>query len=126
MMADPAKDLDDYQSVESGEGSEKAEEGIDSPGFTGEFLSVDEKIRLASIEKDKGNALFKAGKIEKAWKQYDVAFVNVFIGKEEWASLNEEQRHAINAFKCPCHLNRGLCRLKLGHMPCGTFQRLFE
>mmetsp|Transcript_6734 Transcript_6734/g.28804 ORF Transcript_6734/g.28804 Transcript_6734/m.28804 type:complete len:261 (-) Transcript_6734:568-1350(-) len=115
MMEDPVKDHEDQQSIESDEGSEKPEDGIDSPGFTGELLSVEEKIRLASIEKEKGNALFKAGEIEKAWKQYDVAFVNVFIGKEEWASLTEEQRNVINTFKCPCHLNRGLCRLKLGH-----------
>jgi tetratricopeptide (TPR) repeat protein len=66
----------------------------------------------ATKEKEKGNALFAGGEYEAAWKQYDKAFVHIYTSKEEWEAIGPGGRAEINAFKLPCHLNRGLCRLR--------------
>jgi hypothetical protein len=71
-----------------------------------------ERIANASKEKEQGNKLFAAGKYEAAWKQYDKAFVHIYTSKEEWEAIGRSGRDAINLFKLPCHLNRGLCRLR--------------
>ncbi|PXF40894.1 Peptidyl-prolyl cis-trans isomerase FKBP4 [Gracilariopsis chorda] len=77
-----------------------------------DYTSVQDKIDAGLREKEKGNRLFAQGKYEAAWKQYDRCFVHVFTSKEEWAAIGSEGRNAINKFRLPCHLNRGLCRLK--------------
>jgi tetratricopeptide (TPR) repeat protein len=56
--------------------------------------------------------LFKLGEFEAAWKQYDKAFVHIYTSKEEWEVIGQQGRDEINQFKLPCHLNRGLCRLR--------------
>jgi hypothetical protein len=71
-----------------------------------------ERIASATKEKEKGNALFVSGAYEAAWKQYDKAFVHIYTSKEEWDAIGSSGRAEINAFKLPCHLNRGLCRLR--------------
>ena len=78
-----------------------------------DYKTVEEKINAGLREKEKGNKLFKEGKYEAAWKQYDCAFVNIYTSKEEWDAIGPGWRKAINEFKLPCHLNRGLCRLRL-------------
>ncbi|CAN8067622.1 unnamed protein product [Agarophyton chilense] len=88
----------------------------DEPADLGEldydYTSVQDKIAAGMREKEKGNRLFAQGKYEAAWKQYDRCFVHIFTSKEEWAAIGSEGRRAINKFKLPCHLNRGLCRLR--------------
>jgi tetratricopeptide (TPR) repeat protein len=76
------------------------------------FSAPAERIKGATVEKLRGNELFAAGKYEAAWKQYDKAFVHIYTSKEEWEAIGREGRDAINQFKLPCHLNRGLCRLR--------------
>jgi tetratricopeptide (TPR) repeat protein len=71
-----------------------------------------ERIANATKEKLKGNDLFKRGEFEAAWKQYDKAFVHIYTSKEEWEAIGPQGRNEINLFKLPCHLNRGLCRLR--------------
>lgn len=71
-----------------------------------------ERIANATKEKEAGNKLFATGKYEAAWKQYDKAFVHIYTSKEEWEAIGKSGRAAINQFKLPCHLNRGLCRLR--------------
>lgn len=71
-----------------------------------------ERIAAAENEKLKGNALFAKGRYKDAWAQYDKAFVNIYTSKEEWEAIGASGRLAINRFKLPCHLNRGLCRLR--------------
>ena len=56
--------------------------------------------------------LFRQGKYEEARKTYDRAFFYIYSSKEEWEALGPEGRKDINQFKLPCHLNRGLCRLR--------------
>lgn len=75
-----------------------------------------ERIANATKEKQNGNKLFAGGEYEKAWKQYDKAFVHIYTSKEEWDAIGPEGRNAINQFKLPCHLNRGLCRLRKGDL----------
>lgn len=77
-----------------------------------DYSSIQEKIRAGQREKEKGNRLFKQGRYEEAWKQYDRSFVHIYTSKEEWAAIGEGGRQAVNEFKLPCHLNRGLCRLR--------------
>lgn len=94
----------------------KDDEELDDPSLQFMNMTVEDKVEMATKEKEAGNVLFREKEYEKAWKQYDKAFVNVFVGKEEWAELSEDQKSFLNAFKAPCHLNRGFCRLKLGQV----------
>lgn len=77
-----------------------------------EISTPKERIANATKEKNLGNKLFAEGKYEAAWKQYDKAFVHIYTSKEEWEAIGKSGRNAINQFKLPCHLNRGLCRLR--------------
>lgn len=88
------------------------EEPADMGELDYDYTSVEEKIQAGLLEKEKGNRLFAKGEYEAAWKQYDKCFVHIYTSKEEWAAIGKEGRDAINGFKAPCHLNRGLCRLR--------------
>lgn len=77
-----------------------------------DYSSVQEKIQAGLKEKEKGNKLFAKGKYEQAWKQYDRCFVHIYTSKEEWEAIGAQARADINNFKLPCHLNRGLCRMR--------------
>lgn len=88
------------------------EEPADMGELDYDYSSLEEKIKAGLREKEKGNKMFARGEYEAAWKQYDRCFVHVYTSKEEWAAIGEAGRNAINQFKLPCHLNRGLCRLK--------------
>lgn len=88
------------------------EEPADMGELDYDYSSFEEKIKAGLSEKDKGNQLFACGEYEAAWKQYDRCFVHVYTSKEEWSAIAQEGRDAINNFKLPCHLNRGLCRLR--------------
>lgn len=90
--------------------------GDEEPADLGEldhdYSSVEEKIAAGLKEKEKGNALFAKGEYEAAWMKYDRSFVHVYTSKEEWEAIGKKARKDINQFKLPCHLNRGLCRLR--------------
>lgn len=88
------------------------EEPADMGELDYDYSSIEEKIKAGFREKEKGNKLFKNGEYEKAWKQYDRCFVHIYTSKEEWAAIGDAGHDEINQFKLPCHLNRGLCRLK--------------
>lgn len=88
------------------------EEVADFAELDYDYTSVADKIAAGTKSKEAGNKLFRAGEYEKAWKQYDRAFVHIYTSKEEWEAIGAEWRNAINRFKLPCHLNRGLCRMK--------------
>lgn len=99
----------------SGDGTEweiENEEPADFSELDYDYSSVQEKISAGLVEKEKGNALFAKGEYEAAWKQYDRCFVHIYTSKEEWEAIGEQGRYSINQFKLPCHLNRGLCRLR--------------
>lgn len=98
-----------------GDGTEwdvEEEEPADFSELDYDYSSVEEKIAAGLKEKEKGNALFAKGEYEAAWKQYDRCFVHVYTSKEEWEAIGKQARRDINQFKLPCHLNRGLCRLR--------------
>lgn len=79
--------------------------------------SIEEKVESSKEERAKGNVLVAEQKWEEAKKQYDAAFVHIYVGRDEWsACLNDEQRHLVEECKWPLHLNRGLCKLKLGKL----------
>lgn len=88
------------------------EEPADMGELDYDYSSIQEKIEAGQREKEKGNKLFAKGEYEAAWKQYDRCFVHVYTSKEEWAAIGKSGRDAVNNFKLPCHLNRGLCRLR--------------
>jgi len=88
------------------------EEPADYGELDYDYKSIPEKIRAGTRAKERGNALYKKGKYELAWKEYDRAFVHIYTSKEEWEAIGVEWRTSINLFKLPVHLNRGLCRLK--------------
>lgn len=92
--------------------SANEEENADMSVLDYDYSSIQEKIAAGLKEKEKGNKLFAKGKYEQAWKQYDKCFVHVYTSKEEWAAIGKAGRKEINHFKLPCHLNRGLCRLR--------------
>lgn len=88
------------------------EEPADMGELDYDYSSVDEKIAAGLIEKEKGNKLFAQRDYEAAWKHYDRCFVLMYTSKEEWEVIGPEGHKKINDFKLPCHLNRGLCRLR--------------
>lgn len=88
------------------------EEPADFSELEYDYSSVEEKIAAGLKEKEKGNELFSKGEYEAAWKQYDRCFVHIYTSKEEWEAIGNQARRDINQFKLPCHLNRGLCRLR--------------
>ncbi|KAL0592102.1 hypothetical protein ABG067_000755 [Albugo candida] len=76
--------------------------------------TVDERVRLATEEKQKGNSCIAEKDYEAAQKHYDSGFVNIFYAKDEWDQLlSEQDRAEINQIKLLLYLNRGLCKLKL-------------
>lgn len=92
------------------------EEPADLGELDYDYSSISEKISAGLKEKEKGNALFAKGEYEKAWKQYDTCFIHVYTSKEEWIAIGSEGQAAINEYKVPIHLNRGLCRLRKQHL----------
>lgn len=73
------------------------------------------KIEMAAPHKQRGNELFRQQKYAEAKKEYDDAFVCMFAGRDEFEQVyTDEQRRARNEYVVPLHLNRGLCKCKLG------------
>lgn len=89
-----------------------SEEPADLGELDYDYSSIEEKIAAGLVEKEKGNKLFAKHDYEAAWKQYDRCFVHIYTSKEQWEAIGSEARQSINNFKLPCHLNRGLCRLR--------------
>lgn len=117
--ATPDKDGHDDQlgvARDSTEWKPEDEEPADMGELNYDYSSLSEKIGAGLREKEKGNALFAKGEYEKAWKQYDTCFIHVFTSKEEWVAIGPEGQAAINEYKVPIHLNRGLCRLRKDHL----------
>ena len=77
--------------------------------------SVDDRVAASTKCKDAGNALYRKGDYEAAQKEYDTAFVHVFVQKDEWEHLmSDDDKAKISGMKLPLHLNRGMCKLKQG------------
>eukprot|EP00937_MAST-01D_sp_MAST-1D-sp2_P001086 g1086.t1 len=77
--------------------------------------TCDERIRGSNEAKEKANTLYRKGELEAAQKEYDTAFVHIFVTKEEWEGfMPAADKAAITAAKLPLHLNRAACKLKLG------------
>ncbi|CCI40527.1 unnamed protein product [Albugo candida] len=79
--------------------------------------TVDERVRLATEEKQKGNSCIAEKDYEAAQKHYDSGFVNIFYAKDEWDQLlSEQDRAEINQIKAisldatasKAHFRRGL------------------
>jgi len=76
-------------------------------------VPYEERCKEAFVEKDRGNVLFAAGDYATAKKAYDSGMIHVYIHKDEWNHLmNDEQRGMINDCKATLHLNRCACRIK--------------
>jgi len=76
-----------------------------------------EKVKFASKHKEQGTRFLLEGRLEDALGELDKAFILVFTPRDEWEWFySKEDREIINKFKIPCHLNRGLCKLKLGRL----------
>lgn len=75
--------------------------------------TVDEKVAKAYEAKEEGNELYRAKQYAQAQKKYDMGFVGIYVGKEEWEyCLQEEERDKINRIRGLLHLNRAMCKLK--------------
>jgi hypothetical protein len=75
------------------------------------------KAAGAAAQREVANGLFRAGEYEAARKAYDSAFVHVFCTKEEWEGcLSEAEQGSLQRAKLPLHLNRAMCKLKLGRV----------
>ncbi|KAK7400042.1 hypothetical protein VNO78_11241 [Psophocarpus tetragonolobus] len=72
-------------------------------------LNTQEKIEAAGKKKEEGNALFKAGKYERASKRYEKAIKYV----EYDSSFSDEEKQQTKALKITCNLNNAACKLKL-------------
>ncbi|KAK7359341.1 hypothetical protein VNO77_01296 [Canavalia gladiata] len=72
-------------------------------------LNTQEKIEAAGKKKEEGNALFKAGKYERASKRYEKAIR--FI--EYDSSFSDEEKQQTKVLKITCNLNNAACKLKL-------------
>ncbi len=103
-QAIPSKDVAEYDPAN--------EEPADYGELDYDYTSISDKIAGGTRAKERGNEQYRLGNYEKAWKEYDRAFVHIYTSKEEWEAIGDQWRRAINQFKLPCHLNRGLCRLK--------------
>ncbi|XP_062109273.1 70 kDa peptidyl-prolyl isomerase-like [Humulus lupulus] len=72
-------------------------------------MSTPEKIEAAGKKKEEGNAVFKAGKYERASKRYEKAVS--FI--EYDSSFSDEEKQQAKVLKITCNLNNAACKLKL-------------
>ncbi|KAL4285149.1 hypothetical protein GQ457_16G027880 [Hibiscus cannabinus] len=72
-------------------------------------MNTQEKIEAAGKKKEEGNALFKAGKYERASKRYEKAVK--FIDYD--SSFGEEEKKQAKLLKVTCNLNNAACKLKL-------------
>lgn len=72
-------------------------------------MSTPEKIEAAVKKKEEGNALFKAGKYERASKRYEKAVKYIDYD----SSFGEEEKKQAKAVKVACNLNNAACKLKL-------------
>ncbi|KAM2711236.1 hypothetical protein EV1_031378 [Malus domestica] len=72
-------------------------------------MNTQEKIESAGKKKEEGNALFKAGKYERASKRYEKAVS--FI--EYDSTFSDEEKQQAKALKITCNLNDAACKLKL-------------
>ncbi|XP_039050559.1 peptidyl-prolyl cis-trans isomerase FKBP65-like [Hibiscus syriacus] len=72
-------------------------------------MSTPEKIESAGKKKEEGNALFKAGKYERASKRYEKAAKLI----EYDSSFSEEEKKQTKSLKVTCNLNNAACKLKL-------------
>ncbi|KAM6542658.1 hypothetical protein CsatB_007105 [Cannabis sativa] len=72
-------------------------------------MNTQEKIEAAGKKKEEGNALFKAGKYERASKRYEKA---VSFVKYD-SSFSDEEKQQAKVLKMTCNLNNAACKLKL-------------
>ncbi|MED6113764.1 70 kDa peptidyl-prolyl isomerase [Stylosanthes scabra] len=72
-------------------------------------LNTPEKIEAAGKKKEEGNALFKAGKYERASKRYEKAIRYI----EYDSSFSDEEKQKTKVLKITCNLNNAACKLKL-------------
>ncbi|MBA0588514.1 peptidyl-prolyl cis-trans isomerase FKBP62 [Gossypium raimondii] len=72
-------------------------------------MDTPQKIEAAGKKKEEGNALFKAGKFERASKRYEKAVS--FI--EYDSSFNDEEKKQAKLLKVNCNLNNAASKLKL-------------
>ncbi|KAL2531001.1 Peptidyl-prolyl cis-trans isomerase FKBP62 [Forsythia ovata] len=72
-------------------------------------MSTQEKIEAAGKKKDEGNALFKAGKYQRASKRYEKAVKLI----EYDSSFGEDEKQQAKVLKVTCNLNNAACKLKL-------------
>ncbi|PON33449.1 Peptidyl-prolyl cis-trans isomerase, FKBP-type [Parasponia andersonii] len=72
-------------------------------------MNTQEKIEAARKKKEEGNALFKAGKYERASRRYEKAVK--FI--EYDSSFGDEEKQQAKVLKITCNLNSAACKLKL-------------
>ncbi|XP_010547132.1 PREDICTED: peptidyl-prolyl cis-trans isomerase FKBP65 [Tarenaya hassleriana] len=71
-------------------------------------MNTQEKIEAAGRKKEEGNALFKAGKYDRASKRYEKGVRYI----EYESSLGEEEKKQAKALKISCNLNNAACKLK--------------
>ncbi|XP_058735873.1 70 kDa peptidyl-prolyl isomerase-like [Vicia villosa] len=72
-------------------------------------MTTQEKIEAAGKKKEEGNALFKAGKHERASKRYEKAMKYI----EYDSTFSDEEKQQTKTLKITCNLNNAACKLKL-------------
>jgi len=79
--------------------------------------SVDERVKHADESRQIGNQHMEKHEYELAKQCYDKAFVHLFMSRDEYTQLlTEEEKSVISKTKLKLHLNRALCKMKLGHL----------
>lgn len=78
-------------------------------------LSVEERLGSSERERQFGNSCFGKKQFEEAKEHYDRGFMRLFATAEEWDRLERDEKQQLMYAKLPLHLNRALCKLKLGN-----------
>merc|ERR550537_40774 len=71
-------------------------------------LETPGKLEMATKKKEDGNALYKAGKLERALKRYDKAVKYI----EYDTNFKDDEKAQSKAIKLSCHLNKAAVSLK--------------
>mmetsp|Transcript_20793 Transcript_20793/g.33929 ORF Transcript_20793/g.33929 Transcript_20793/m.33929 type:complete len:456 (-) Transcript_20793:228-1595(-) len=84
--------------------------------------SLAERIAMSNKEREVGNNLFQKKQYCEAKQSYDRGFVSIYFSDKDLNFvLNDDEREAVLACKLPLHLNRAMCKLKLGKMEDGLW-----
>eukprot|EP00850_Spirogloea_muscicola_P017371 SM000148S01048 [mRNA] locus=s148:339120:340201:- [translate_table: standard] len=74
-------------------------------------MTAEERIAAAGRHKDEGNAAFKAGELDEAMRQYEIALG--YVSEDFMLQMYGKYVDLANAARLPCLLNTAACLLRL-------------